>query len=86
MSTPNIDAQRAYKAQEAFAKDNKAWLRPAMAAIKVWGSGDYTLPHAIALALQEAYRMGQRGEPMRDEIEKTPEKPAHSGTLLRRRR
>lgn len=88
MSTPNMNAQKSFKAHEAFAKAHPEWVKLAMAPIKEWGTGEVTLPHAIAKALQEAYEMGKAGkEPAETRTETRTEAMAPKpNNLLRRRR
>lgn len=39
------------------------WMAFANKAINPWGSGDFTLQHVVAIALEDAYNMGKAGTP-----------------------
>lgn len=59
----NTDWARASKAHMQHTEEKPEWMQFAVKAINKWGDGSFTLQHVVALALEDAYRMGQEGTP-----------------------
>lgn len=62
MAAPLISMQTAAKAHAQHSKDAPEWMSLALVAINKWGRQEYTLAHAVALALEDAYERGRRGD------------------------
>lgn len=45
-----------------FAEHTPEWMGRAVLALMPWNRAEVTLQHAVAIALQEAYQAGQRGD------------------------
>jgi hypothetical protein len=73
----NQDWQRASKAHTAHSEQKPEWMQFAVKAINKWGTGDFTLQHVVAIALEDAYRMGQEGTPPPEWV--PPVRPEHGG-------
>jgi hypothetical protein len=72
-------AQKAVKDHLAYVKDSPRWARAGLAVVNRWGQKKSILQHEVALALEDAYNRGKRGEPM-----DFPEEP-HTAMVRRTR-
>lgn len=59
----HMEWQRQYKNHLAYGKAKPEWMQLALEAVNGWGRGDYTLAHAVAIKLEEAYQRGEAGDP-----------------------
>lgn len=62
MADPRSILQKAAKAHAQHGRDKPEWMDLALEAINLWGKQEYTLAHAVALALEDAYRRGEQGK------------------------
>lgn len=62
MASASSAMQKAAQAHAQHGRDKPEWMNLALDAINLWGRQEHTLAHAVALALEEAYRRGEQGK------------------------
>lgn len=94
MATQNVFNSKwteAAKAHVAYCEDKPEWMALALECVNKWGKQELILQHAIALALEDAYERGVRGEPPIEVIMEAPRvirrsRPEIKRVLIRRTR